>query len=252
MLLIPGRPSRLVSALALGFALSIGAASVARSDEAPSGVGDLVRVDSRNLDHLFVLPGADFSGYRNIMLHPVDVSFSDRWDPNNSNSRTRRRLSDRDVEVIRSNVVTEFGKSFADELSKSGYTLVDHAGDDVLLVTPSIVNLYIAAPSQQQSAGRSRTYVASTGHMTLVADARDSVTGEYLAHAVDTQRGRSTGTLQLATSVSNMGDARRAFTTWARVLRTALDDARKSAVAKAGADQKVATKDSKGAPRQWD
>lgn len=247
MSLISGRPPQLIGALALGFALSIGAASVAHSDEAQRDVVGLVRVESRNLDHLFVLPAADFSGYRHVMLDPVDVSFSDRWAPN-SGSGTRRRISDRDIEDIKSTVATEFAKSVAEELSKSGYTIVDHSGDDVLRITPMIVNLYIAAPNTP-SAGRSRTYVASTGHMTLVADLRDSVTGEYLARAIDTQRGRRTGTLQLATSVSNLADARRAFATWARVLRTGLDDARQSAVAKAGTEEKVATKDSEGVPR---
>ena len=251
MFLISARTAKLISALALGFVLLIGAASVARSDEAPGdNVDELVRVKSRNLDHLFVAPDADFAGYRQVMLDPVDVSFSDRWDPNSRRSRAHRRLSDRDIEALRSTVATEFEKSVAEELGKGGYTLVDHPGDDVLRVTPSIVNLYITAPSQG-TAGRSRTYVANTGHMTLVADLRDSVTGEHLARAIDTQQGRRTGTMQLATSVSNMADARRAFTTWARALRTGLDDARESAVTNEDVEkkEKVATKDSEGTPR---
>jgi hypothetical protein len=76
--------------------------------------------------------------------------------------------------------------------------------------------------------------------------ARDSVTGEFLARAIDTQTGRRTGSMQLATPVLNMADARRAFTTWARVLRTGLDEAR----TRAGATEtRAAAKQSEGAPR---
>jgi hypothetical protein len=82
--------------------------------------------------------------------------------------------------------------------------------------------------------------------MTLVAVARDSVTGEFLARAIDTQTGRRTGTMQLASNVTNMADARRAFTTWARVLRTGLDEARTNAGA---TETRSAAQQSEGTPR---
>ena len=67
---------------------------------------------------------------------------------------------------------------------------MDQAGPDTLRVSAAIVNLYVTAPDTM-SAGRSRTYTANSGQMTLVVELRDSVTGELLARAVDTQRGRS-------------------------------------------------------------
>jgi hypothetical protein len=231
--------------------LAIGTAAIASSDEISPEGDRLVRVNTHDVDHLYVLPGADFASYRRIRLDPVDVSFSERWDQNLNRTRTRRRrLSDEDIRTLRSTVATEFERSVADELSRGGYTLVDEDADDVLRVTPMIVNLYITAPRMQtQTPARSRTYIANTGHMTLVASVRDSVTGEYLARVVDTQHGPQTGTVQLAGSAANLADARRAFRNWAQVLRTGLDDARESAVAKDGVAQKQAAKESSATPR---
>lgn len=224
--------ARLPARAALGISLAIGAVLICAAAEPQRDVDGLVRVQSRGIDHLYVLPEADFAKYNRVRLDPVDVSFDERWAPN-ARSRGARRLSDRDIENIKSSVAEEFEKTVENELKQGGYTLVDENGPDVLRVTPSIVNLYISAPGQQ-SAPNARVYVANTGHMTLAAVARDSVTGEILARAVDTQRGRRTGRLELANSVTNMAAARGAFTQWARVLRTGLDDARKSSVANAG------------------
>jgi hypothetical protein len=102
--------------------------------------------------------------------------------------------------------------------------LVDEDGDDVLRVQAAIVNLIVTAPSTGARPG-TRTFVANSGQMTLVAELRDSVTGQLLGRAVDTVRGRQTGQFQWATSVSNMADARRALSQWADVLLTGLNDA---------------------------
>jgi hypothetical protein len=241
---------RWVTRVTVAFIVAIGTASFASADEMSREADWLVRVDTNDVDHLFVLPGADFSAYRRIRLDPVDVSFSERWNPNSNRTSARtRRLSDEDIESLRSNVAREFERSVRDELTKGGYTIVDQDGDDVLRVTPMIVNLYISAPNTQ-TAGRSSTYTANTGHMTLVASVRDSVTGEHLARVVDTQHGRRSGPMQLAGTVANLADARRVFTNWALVLRKGLDDARRSAVAKEGVgQQKQAAKETGVTPR---
>jgi hypothetical protein len=90
-------------------------------------------------------------------------------------------------------------------------------------VSAAIVNVYVTAPDTM-SAGRSRTYTASSGQMTLVAELRDSETGELLARAVDTRRGRSTGTLSITNNVTNTADARRAIGVWATTLRQGLEE----------------------------
>ena len=100
--------------------------------------------------------------------------------------------------------------------------LVDEVGPDTLRVTAAIVDLFVTAPNTM-TAGRSRTYTANTGRMTLVAELRDSVTGEILARVVDAQSGRSAGTWMATSSVTNNADARRAIGIWATALRRSLD-----------------------------
>jgi hypothetical protein len=91
-----------------------------------------------------------------------------------------------------------------------------------LRVTPAIVNLFITAPADA-SVGRSRTYTANTGRMTLVVELRDSVTGELLARAVDTRSGRG-GQMTWTNRVTNTADARQAIGIWASALRRGLDE----------------------------
>jgi Protein of unknown function (DUF3313) len=220
-------------AAALTFIVALAMPTISNADEHPSEIDGLVRVDSRSLDHVYVLPGADFGSYARVRLDPVEVSFSERWDPNSNRIRSRaarRSMSDESIERLRSTVATEFEETLKAELRKGGYMLVQGNGADVLGVTPMIVNLYVTAPGGQLRPGTT-TFVANTGHMTLVIEATDSITGEPLARVIDTQQGRRTPTLQIAGSPTNMADARRVFNDWARVLRSGLDEARQSSVA---------------------
>jgi hypothetical protein len=61
-------------------------------------------------------------------------------------------------------------------LEEDRYAVVDEAGEDVLLIRPAIINLDVNAPDTPQ-AGRSMTYVASAGEMTLYLEAYDSEPG---------------------------------------------------------------------------
>lgn len=243
-------PSRLIPSVALGISLAAGAALIcSAADEPRDDVTGLVRVHDQRVDHLFVLPEADFANYSKIRLDPVDVSFSERWNPNpGRGSVGTRRLTTNDIEQLKSSIATEFERTVARELMNGGYTIVQEDGPGVLRITPMIVNLYVAVPTSGIR-GNSRIYTANTGHMTLVADVRDSVTGEHLARVIDTQQGRRTGRLELATSVSNMADARRAFGLWATVLRNGLDDARKYPINSPNAAEKQAQKESGAVPR---
>ena len=126
-------------------------------------------------------------------------------------------------EDLGAKVVCE-GVETAEELTKNGYPVVNEDDDDVLRVTAAIANLYITAP-EKMTAGRSRTYTTSAGHMTLVAELRDSVTGKLMARAVDSVQGRDTGVFEITNSVTNMSSARTALSKWAGVLRGGLDAA---------------------------
>jgi hypothetical protein len=210
-------------ALLMAGALS-GVRPVMAADAPPAEWDGLVRVNSKQIDHLYKLPEADFSGYKRVRLDPIEVEFDKNWKPNDSTRSPSSRLTSSDIEKIKKTLAEEFRKVFTEELTKNGYPVVTEDGDDVLRVSAAIVNLYITAPDKM-TAGRSRTYTTNAGHMTLVAELRDSVTGKLMARAVDNVQARDTGTFMMTTSVSNLASARTALIKWARVLREGLDAA---------------------------
>jgi len=220
--------------LAAGLALALVAAfpgsmtAIALAGDPPAEWDGLVRTKHAQLDNFYVRPGATLSGYKRIRLDPAEVSFAKNWKPNETRRDPANRLSDKDIERIRSTVASEFDQVFREALTKAGYMLTDEDGEDVLRATPMIINLYIAAPDKM-SPGRSTTYVSSTGQLTLVLALSDSVTGEHLVRAVDTHRGRDTGRFNVATSVNNMATARDAFHKWSEILITGLKEANSKA-----------------------
>jgi len=198
--------------------------SVQAADAPPTEWDGLVRAQNKQLDHVYILPGADFSGYKRVRLDKVEVSFDKNWKPNDSTRGVSGRLSDSDIERIRTTLADEFRKVFSDVLSKNGYPLVDHDDEDVLRVSPAIFNLYITAP-EKMTAGRSRTYTTNAGHMSLLVELRDSVTNQLLGRAVDNVQGRETANFEITNSVTNLGAARNALTKWANILVKGLNDA---------------------------
>ncbi len=194
----------------------------------PAEWDGLVRQPGTRLDAVFLRPDAEIPAYRNLLLKPADVRFAASWDPNRGPRSMRSRLDAADMASIQADLATMFHDIFREELTSGGFQFVTEAGPDTLTVIPAIVDLYITAPDSQ-TVGRSRTYTANSGRMTLVLELRDSVTGEVLARVVDTRSGRSTGTMQMTNRVTNSADARRAIRTWAQALRNGLDSLYKPA-----------------------
>ena len=188
----------------------------------PSEWDGLVLQPGTRLGAVFVKPDAEIASYTSVMLDPVEVSFARNWDPNRGGRSQVGRLDAADMTAIKDGLAELFRETFRAELARGGYQLVEEIGPDTLRVRAAIVDLYVTAPDTM-SAGRSRTYTASAGRMTLVAELRDSVTGEILARVVDAQSGRSTGTWMATSSVTNNADARRAIGIWASALRRGMD-----------------------------
>lgn len=202
-------------------ALGVGGCASSRPT-APAEWDGLVLQPGARLNSVWVKPDAELPAYRSVMLDPVEVRFARNWDPNRGGRSQLSRLNADDLAAIQSNLAELFREVFREELARGGYELVDQAGPDTLRVSAAIVDLYITAPDAL-APGRTRTYTANAGRMTLVAELRDSTTGEILARAVDARSGRNTGTLEIANRVTNTADARRAIRVWATALREGLD-----------------------------
>lgn len=189
--------------------------------DAPKEWDGLELRPSKSVALLYVRPGASLSGYKKVRLEPLQVAFDKNWDPNASRTGNYRLDKD-DMEKIKKALAEEFASVCTGTLTKAGYQVVTESGEDVLDVTPMVIDLYIVAP-QKMTAGRSYTYSTDTGRMTLIAELRDSETNQILARVVDKRWAPSNGTFQVATSVSNMSAARTVMQRWADALRKALD-----------------------------
>ena len=119
------------------------------------------------------------------------------------------------MERIRDDVAGLFMSVFIEQLEAAGYDVVNYADEDVLILRPAIIDLDITAPDVR-SAGRSRTYTATTGAATLFIELFDSLSSDLIGRAVDRRSsGRAGGFATQSNRVTNRADARREF----RVMR---------------------------------
>jgi hypothetical protein len=191
----------------------------------PSTLEGLQRVEVKGIDAVYRRPGANLSAYNKLLLHPVQVAFAKNWERDQDSPF--RGMSVEERLKIKQDLAEAFLRIFRKEIeTEGGYQLVTEPDTDVLEFQPGIFNLYIAAPAATlKKAGRGNTYVPSAGEMTLVAEMRDSITGELQGRVYDRSQALETG-MQWATAASNSAEATRIISSWARTLRKALDASR--------------------------
>jgi len=186
------------------------------AERTPDG---LVRVQSRQVDTVYAVPGVSLARYKQVMLDSVELAFKLDW------QKRHPEVSESDVTRIRSQGAAVFYEIFSSALTQNnGYPLVAQPGPDVLRVTASITELDVG--STLDSVGQKRMYVVDPSALTLSMELRDSTTGALLVRAIDKEKGRAVGDLQVVDAVSNSAEARRALELWAGLLRGALDGQR--------------------------
>ena len=176
---------------------------------------------------IYVRPGATFSQYDKVAVLDCYVEFEKNWerDFNSSSAGLEDRVSDKDVERMKTQLADEFKKVFTKELQdKGGYQVVSTAAPDVLVLRPALTNVEVSAPDLM-SAGISRTVVRSAGQMTLYLELWDSSTNTILARVVDAEADDE-GFAQEANRVTNTAAADEILRKWADELRQHLDAAR--------------------------
>lgn len=185
---------------------------------------------STNSRLVYVRPGASLAQYKRVAILDCDVEFEKDWEKDYNQSRIglEGRVTDADVERMKTGLAAEFKKVFADELSrKGGYEVVDIAAPDVLVLRPALINVEVNAPDLM-TGGFRNTIVRSAGQMTLYLELWDSTSKTLLARVLDAQEAGA-GMAQVATRVTNVADADMVLREWAHELRERLDDARKAA-----------------------
>lgn len=176
---------------------------------------------------VYVKPGATFSQYDRVAILDCYVEFEKDWQKDYNSSRVglEGRVSDKDVERIKTDLAAEFKKVFVDELqNKGGYQVVDVVAPDVLLLRPALLNVEVNAPDIM-TAGIERTVVRSAGQMTLYLELWDPATKTLLARVEDA-RADDEAFAQMANRVTNKAAADRILREWAEELRKRLDTVR--------------------------
>lgn len=215
-----------ISFASLALALFALSGIAAAKDQLPATTPDgLKRVDSKDIDGLYVQEGATLAPYKRVYLVECTVAFRKDWerDYNRDQRDLSRRVSDKDMQRIQTKLSEEFKKIFTDELQKGGYAVTTDLASDVLIVRPAIVDLDPTAPDLQ-TAGISYTIVESAGSMTLYMELYDAGTNAKIAMVLD---GRSDpdGIAERANRVTNKAAADRILRHWASRLVKGLDAA---------------------------
>ena len=188
----------------------------------------LTRVKSRQMDVVYLQPGADFRTYTKVMLDPTEVAFHKNWRKghNSTNRGLANMVSERDVQSAITDGVAASNAIFAEAWTKGGYGVVTEPGPDVLRIKTGVVNIRVSAPETNMSS-RSVTFAPEAGDAVFFIEARDSLTGAILGRAVD-QRFAGENIRSWRTSVSNRADFRDLVESWAREAVRGLDELKRS------------------------
>jgi hypothetical protein len=179
--------------------------------------------NTKNIALVWAEEGADLSQYNRVYLAEPLVAFKKNW--KRDQNRGSIKISNNDMERIKTSVQELFMEVFKEELEKGGYSLTTERAEDVLIVKPAIIDLNVNAPDVR-SAGRSNTYASTAGSMTLYLELYDSQTDDLLAKALDPKADRDKGWMQWQTKASNRQAGKRMMQPWAEALRKGLDEAR--------------------------
>jgi hypothetical protein len=174
---------------------------------------------------VYLKPGATFTQYNRVAILDCLVDFEKDWqkDYNSSRMGLEGRVSDKDVERMKTGLAAEFRKVFTDELqNKGGYQVVDTAAPDVLVLRPALLNVEVNAPDIM-TAGINATVVRSAGQMTLFLELWDSTTNTLLARVMDAAADENAFGKQ-ANRVTNTQAADEILRNWAHELRVRLDE----------------------------
>lgn len=200
----------------LGATLALAGVQPAAAAKAPTTWDDLVRVRSKKLKYVYLLPGADFRAYKRVMLDPIQIAFAKNWkrEYNNTVMGLDGRVDDGDIK----RVVERGGKGamdiFTEAYNQGGFPVVTDGAEDVLRISAAVINLRVNAPDIRT--GRSRTFSEEAGQATFVVEARDSITGAILGRAVDSRIAGDDSMATWRTTVTNRSDFRQVGKAWAK------------------------------------
>jgi len=210
----------------LVFCLAMSINAVATQATPPEVTVDgLHLVKGTEMARVYAKPDVDLSQYSKFYVLAPQIAFEKDWQ-RKQNSIPGNTITKEDMQRIKSELSALFVDVFKQELQeKGGYVLADDVGEDVLVVSPAIIDLNVISPATPRNSN-SRSAIASAGSMTLYMELIDSVTGDKLVKAIDNKYDRSYPNPIRSNEKRNETAARELLSEWAKLLRMALDEAR--------------------------
>ena len=162
----------LLASCFMGFATS---AEVVSSESQLPQTTSWQQINHPSLDFLFVKLAVDSTGYRRIIIDPLSI-----WYDNDS------ALTAQEVESNLDELRLRFHSAFEQALENSGYEIVDVPDHDALRLHVEIIDLRVNPTTANANPWRDRfQFRVLPGHITLVAELADSITGEVLLRMAD-------------------------------------------------------------------
>lgn len=176
-------------------------------------------VKAADLDLVFVRKDARLDGYSKVLLRPPVVEVNPDWRRKSGMGVSTTPVK---IQPVIDQITAMLHEEAQKALTDGGYELVQAPGDGVVEVEPAIVNLFLIATENSVQRGDSMDG-RSVGRMTLVADLRDSRSGELILRAFDDEVGPKPERLMRDAVAECMAWARSATGGWATALRGGLD-----------------------------
>lgn len=160
-------------------------------------------------DVVYIKQGVDFSRYNSVQIRAISV-----WYPNDA-AHPDENVSGRNIAKAQN----LFKQVMIDELGDN-YKVVDRPARDALWLHVEFVDLRSLNPGDPIPAEvRGKKFRTQAGHITLVAELRDSVSEEVLARAADLGRQSQGGP-----GIVEWDEIEADFRKWAVMLREWMDD----------------------------
>jgi len=221
----PGKMKGILGAATLCCALTLVSISAGFADDTTIDIFDnLVPVEDAEAGMAYIDPNADFSVFKRVMILEPTVAFRSNWQLDQNRKTRRNRVTNSDMEKIKSDTATMLRDAFIEQLqADGGFEVVEESGDDVLQLRLAIIDLDLTAPDQTSPTVH-RTYTTSGGAATLYIELYDSVSGQIIGKAANRQVARNaSGTISWSNRIVNSTEAQRIFREWADALRAFLE-----------------------------
>jgi hypothetical protein len=223
-----GIKMKLIGPILLVFLLAGCASSTPTLDTGPDAevtFDGLFPVKGGSFDAAWARDDVDLTQYTKLMLQGVGIEYR----PGGETGRTYMARTSADhfevTEKQKGDFAALMGEVFREELGKSEhFTIVDEPGPDVLLIKGALLDVVSYVPPDVATSSRDRIYLSRVGEATLVLELRDSITEAILARAIDRRAAESAFSMSESNRVRNRSEVRRMAQTWARMLRTRLDE----------------------------